>query len=125
MAEINISFKGKTFKDLADALGKTVPRKNREVIKETLDFSLDEISSFARLYCPVRTGHLRSSIQVVRFSDFEGMVEAFAEYALYVEQGTSRMRPKPFLRPAWMSVWPFVLQMLKEKLNDKIQEALK
>jgi HK97 gp10 family phage protein len=124
MAEIQISFRGKGFKDLANALGVIVPRKNREAVKETLDFMLDEVNSLARLYCPVRTGHLRSTIQVLRFDDFQGMIEAYADYAGFVEYGTSRMRAQPYLRPAWMQIWPLVLNILRERLVPRYNEVL-
>ena len=51
----------------------------------------------------VRTGHLRDSITWRLRKDDTGLyadVEAEAEYALFVEEGTRKMRPYPFLRPA-------------------------
>jgi HK97 gp10 family phage protein len=51
----------------------------------------------------VRTGNLRDSITWRLDEDNEGLyadVEAEAEYSLFVEEGTLKMRPYPFLRPA-------------------------
>lgn len=58
----------------------------------------------ARNIVPVRTGNLLKSIQagVVQIDDDEvtAEVKAEAEYASFVEFGTSRQRPKPYLTPA-------------------------
>ena len=48
---------------------------------------------------PVKTGFLKSSIQVLIEGD-NIVVGAFAPYAGFVEFGTSKMPPKPYLRPA-------------------------
>lgn len=65
------------------------------------------IQNGARRYCPVDTGRLRSSIRSsgVR-EDGKGLyveVGTNVEYATFVEFGTRRQRPQPFLRPAFMA----------------------
>ena len=66
----------------------------------------------AKLHHPYtdRTGHLTDSIQVgpVLVSDklIEGVVEARMEYASYVEFGTSRAKPYPFMVPALLKNIP-------------------
>jgi hypothetical protein len=51
--------------------------------------------------CPVDTGHLRSTIGIEVVTDAEGKPEghlfARAEYALFVNDGTSRMAGRYFL----------------------------
>ncbi|GBC68389.1 hypothetical protein HRbin01_00070 [archaeon HR01] len=54
----------------------------------------------ARELCPVRTGRLRASIKASREGPLLYVVEASAPYAGYVEFGTSKMPPKPFMGPA-------------------------
>lgn len=52
--------------------------------------------------CPVRTGFLRSSCHCEISNE---LIECFAdaEYAQYVEYGTSRMAPQPYFEPAIMA----------------------
>lgn len=68
-------------------------------VKTTIDTAAD-----ARRNAPVDTGYLRSSIATdyqISGTSVLGAVEAGANYAAYVENGTSRMAPQPFLRPAF------------------------
>lgn len=60
---------------------------------------LDTVAG-AQAIVPVDTGNLKSSIGV----DFDGLgLEAgpTANYGGYVEYGTSRMAPQPYMRPAF------------------------
>ena len=53
----------------------------------------------AKAECPVDTGRLRNSISHARDDD-AAYIGTNVEYAPYVELGTSRMKARPFLRPA-------------------------
>ncbi|MFG1963091.1 HK97-gp10 family putative phage morphogenesis protein [Nonomuraea sp. NPDC049028] len=73
----------------AEALTETVVRK----------IGLDTVAG-AQAIAPVDTGNLKSSIG----ADFDGPgFEAgpTANYGGYVEYGTSRMSPQPYMRPAF------------------------
>lgn len=60
-----------------------------------------EIEARAKQAAPVRTGNLRNSIQTDVESDgLTAHVGTAVEYAAYVEFGTRRMAPRPFLAPA-------------------------
>jgi HK97 gp10 family phage protein len=61
----------------------------------------DRIAARARQYAPVASGALRGSIESVSVDKgYSADVEVHAEYAAYVEYGTYKMAPQPFLTPA-------------------------
>lgn len=69
------------------------------------------IEATAKLFCPVDTGHLRSTISPQFIGDgrsggMEAVVTARAAYAGYVEHGTSRMAPYAYMGPALDRVAP-------------------
>ena len=80
---------------------------NAEQVKSELksekDIALEQIGLIAERYakelCPVDTGRLRNSISHARDGD-EVVIGTNVEYAPYVELGTRRMSPRPFLKPA-------------------------
>lgn len=55
---------------------------------------------YAKLECPVDTGRLRNSISHGQADENTMAVGTNVEYAAYVELGTSRMAPRPYLAPA-------------------------
>jgi HK97 gp10 family phage protein len=56
----------------------------------------------AKAMAAVRTGHMRSTVYVKYDSDGLGFeLGALAPYTQFVEYGTSRMPPQPFLVPAF------------------------
>lgn len=81
---------------------------NPLVVDATTKATLDTASA-ARELAPVDTGYLRASITTATGSDGStvwGEVTAGAEYATFLENGTSRMAPQPFMRPARETVKP-------------------
>lgn len=57
--------------------------------------------SHAKDICPVDTGRLRNSItNAVEMGEQAVYIGTNVEYAGYVELGTSRMKPRPYLKPA-------------------------
>ena len=74
-------------------------------IDQALAKALEEVGlvaeGYAKKACPVDTGRLRNSItHQVGPSEKSVYIGTNVEYAPYVELGTSRMKPQPFLRPA-------------------------
>ena len=76
-----------------------------DAIDQALAKALEEVGlvaeGYAKKACPVDTGRLRNSItHQVRPSEKSVYIGTNVEYSAYVELGTSRMKPQPFLRPA-------------------------
>lgn len=66
-----------------------------------------EVESTAKTLAPVDTGFLRSSISAEFPSRYKAVVTAHAHYAGFVELGTSRMAPRPYLYPALDRIAPW------------------
>lgn len=80
-------------------------RQIADAIDQALARALEEVGlvaeGYAKKACPVDTGRLRNSItHQVRPSEKSVYIGTNVEYAPYVELGTSRMKPHPFLRHA-------------------------
>lgn len=75
----------------------------KSALKEQKAMALEAIGltaeGHAKDLCPVDTGRLRSSISHAKDDD-AAYIGTNVEYAPYIELGTSRMKPKPYLRPA-------------------------
>lgn len=74
--------------------------KIMRVADRVLDDVLEEIAADAQRFAPVDTGRLRESIHITDDGGDERTITAEADYAVYVEEGTSKMAAQPFLRPA-------------------------
>lgn len=83
------------------------------------DAFLDTFFDIAYDLCPVDTGELISSID--GFTDGEGVeVYADADYAQYVEYGTSKMEAQPYFRPAIATA----LEVAKRDWQEAVDEAM-
>lgn len=63
-----------------------------------------DVEAASKALCPVDTGNLRASISTsIRGGgmSMEAEIGPTAEYAAYVEYGTSRMSPQPYMGPAF------------------------
>lgn len=69
----------------------------------------------AKRYCPVDTGRLQGSIKS-KVENNTVIVGTDVEYAAYVEFGTSRQRPQPYLTPAF--------EQNKRKLKDLVAKEI-
>lgn len=75
----------------------SLPRRASMVVRKTaFDTEAD-----AKAFAPVDTGNLKNSITThVTDGGLTAGVVATASYAYYVEAGTSRMSPQPYMGPA-------------------------
>ena len=95
------------FRDYATRI---LPAAIRASAEEACDRAGDDGEEFMRMFVPVRTGLLRSTCR--KLSGREPIQAGFfhvilaaggmmgCDYAGYVEYGTSRQLPQPYLRPA-------------------------
>jgi len=108
--EIEVEGVGKLVKALSQIQGLDEP------LAEAMELYLEKVVDDARALVPIRTGRLQRSI---RFRRGEGgyHVGSDVSYASFVESGTSRMAPRPFLTPALSQN----ISLLKASLLDKIE----
>lgn len=72
-------------------------------IEQGMEEQAEAMKQAAQGFAPVRTGALRDSITATVESIPNGariVLAAGVPYAIFVEQGTSRMSAQPFIRPA-------------------------
>lgn len=99
--------KGLTASDISGLV--EVREDNREAIANAIDralvAALEEVGlvaeGYAKRACPFDTGRLRNSItHIVDEGTRHVIIGTNVEYAPYVELGTRRKKPQPFLKPA-------------------------
>ena len=106
-----IRFYGQLFK----ATGKTIPRAAEKATEETKKFA--ELTLKANT--PVDTGKLRAGWSVM--STKKGLaITNFTPYAIYVEMGTRRMRPRNMLRNSM----PIIENYFKDRLKANLGKSL-
>lgn len=94
---------GAEIRGMADRF-RDAPAQAVELVRAATTKAALDTQAEARRRAPVDTGYLRSSITVdlaqMGGNVVVGEVTAGANYAAYVENGTSRQSPQPFMRPA-------------------------
>jgi len=79
------------------------PVEARPLIKSLMDVAGQEGEDLSKRLVPVRSGDLQRSIAYRNTTDrgwtFLMTAEATMDYATFVEYGTSRMGPRPFMEP--------------------------
>ena len=116
--------KSVTVKGLAELQKKmrSLIRKFPKEFKDQIKASTINIDRNAKRFTPVDTGRLRSSIRF-EFSDggLTGEVSANTDYAAFVELGTSKQDPQPYLDPAWR----LELSRCADHVVDRSREPLR
>lgn len=97
-------------------------RKARDVVRKHA-FAVER---GAKVRAPVDTGNLRNSINSGFSGDgigtpFVGEVGPEAHYGIYLELGTARMAPQPFLGPAFDEVEPAFIAALEALADEAAQ----
>lgn len=121
--QINVEIKniGQIKKALSDS-----PTIVKKYIDTAIKRSIFQVEREAVPRTPVDTGRLRGSYDI-RFETFGGfqpikaILEPTAFYAIFVEEGTNKMRAQPYLRPGLQSAMPEI----NKEFGDGLEEALK
>lgn len=103
-----------------EAFKNKIPNAVKDAVQEALDEGKDHSVGVVH----VVTGALRDSIRVENVTEDGGDLVAGGggvDYAEYEELGTSRREGHPYLTPG-MEV---AFRSLKDKVKDKIEEAMK
>jgi len=84
-----------------------------------------EVERASKILAPVDTGYLRSSISTTitgggNSSQVAAEVGPTANYGIYVEEGTSRMRPQPYMGPALDRVAPMWVAAIRQIASGRI-----
>jgi HK97 gp10 family phage protein len=80
------------------------------------------VFTFSQMWCPVRTGMLKKS-GYAREEGQDFAIGYTAPYAPYVEWGTKHMRPRSFLRTAWIMTKGNMSGIVKRVITRYIEEA--
>lgn len=79
------------------------PVRVRPIVKAVMQQAAEQGEAYSKMLVPVKSGDLQRSIKFHGTSDrgwtLLMMAEASMDYATFVEYGTSRMGPRPFMMP--------------------------
>lgn len=112
MPQINVTIKN--LPQIRAAFSKA-PIKMATELNTAIKKSIFTIERVSKINTPVLTGRLRASHES-RFSNLRGELEPTANYAIWVHDGTRRMRARPFLLNA--------VQTVDEQVNDFFTKAV-
>ena len=113
-----------SFQLISDTLSKHLQQCTSERLLYEVGQELDVVGAnivdIAQQLVPVDTGFLQSSIYHQMIDQGTLEVGAEAEYASYVELGTYRSAPQPYLRPAIDSQVPELEQRMMVALRNAL-----
>ena len=107
---------GREFRGMADRF-RAAPDKAAGMVRAATTKAVVDTQRLARERAPVDTGYLRASIftrEGAQGATWWGEAQVGAEYAYWVENGTSTQAPQPYMRPAHEQVRPVFVQMIEQ-----------
>ena len=107
---------GNEFRGMADRF-RAAPEKAAGMVRAATTKAVVDTQRVARERAPVDTGYLRASIftrEGAQGATWWGEAQVGAEYAYWVENGTSTQAPQPYMRPAHEQVRPVFVQMIEQ-----------
>lgn len=118
MVEVKISIKNMA--EIRRAFGQS-PRLTVKALNRAIQKSVFTIERDSKKNTPVDTGYLRASHRSL-FSNLKGVIEPRADYAIYVHEGTRRMRPRRFLFNAVESNEAKVQQYFRDEVQGVLDD---
>jgi HK97 gp10 family phage protein len=100
-----------------NALPRLTEEMRRRVAQGVRD-SARECELVAKQYAPFRYGFLRASIEAEQESELSWIVAPHTDYAIFQEFGTSRMAPRPYMRPAARATEGRFRQRMREAVGE-------
>lgn len=91
--------------------------KFEEQLGVIMEAAAQAVCDSAKSMCPVDTGALRSSINV-SVNGNRAEISADTDYASYVEFGTSKMAPRPYLVPALLQNREAIITAAADVITD-------
>lgn len=98
-----------------------------DAVREASDLACSrtaaKIEVEAKRIVPWKTGNLCRSIKSEKIGESEYRVAAEADYAYWVEYGTSKMKEQPYMRPATEKALAEVNAEINQLVSQKIAEV--
>ena len=98
-----------------------VVKEYNTAIEQAMKEAVLIVEADAKRNAPVDTGRLRASItnevRKIAGAVLEGRVGTNVDYAKYVELGTSRQDPQPYLRPALRNNFEQIVSIIQEAIE--------
>lgn len=98
--------------------------REREIAQErALRAAANMVAAQAKVYAPFVTGFLRNSIQVDEVDATHAVIAPHTDYALFVEFGTSRRAPKPYMRPAISQHETEIVRLIEQHIVAFVEDT--
>ena len=110
---MSVSFKVKGVDRLVRQLA-IKSKQARIATDRQLELSSKRIERMAKVKAPVDTGALKNSIFSAKAGNLTYKVTAPQHYAIYVENGTRKLRAQPYLKPALDAERPKLISNLRK-----------
>jgi len=93
---------------------KDVMNMTDDVLEAKLDLAADIAVGEIKTRTPVLTGNLKGNNNWRRINRFVRRVFNNTEYAIFVEFGTKKQTPQPYMRPGYRASIPKIERLMKK-----------
>lgn len=90
-----------------------------DVLDRALEHTLHDAENISRREAPIDTGNLRRGISKHHPRKCEGAIISRAPYWVYLQYGTSKMSPNPFVTRTARKVGPRFTKYIREEFKNK------